>query len=466
MKSNSPYYIIIFGLFLGICAPTLWSDGMFMDGLYYAAIANNLANGLGSFWYLHLAEFEHLIFHEHPPLAIGLQSVFFYLFGDSIYIERLYSFFTFIFTGIIIHLIWEEINRKELTYLSWIPLLLWISIPLNSWACSNNMLENTMNIFVSLSVLLSLKSLKSSKLKNIFLAGICLSLAFLSKGFVGLFPLSIFFWHFIVFKETTIKEMSYRSAQLFLFTITPFILLYLFSPIAIDSIGHYIYKQVYGSIQNISSLSQYTPVDSRFFIIRKLVLELLPALILCLIILYFSIKNKLNVELQEKKWALFFILLALSGVLPVMVSMKQSGFYILTAFPFFSIALGGLVTPFIVSVMPKKTFKLFVLGLLILIVSILLSIKKIGVTGRDHDLIEDVQLLLKVIPEDSKISIDKDMINNYSLIGYFARHGNVSLNSAEKLNYHVSYHKKNKNLANYSQVKLNTKTLILYLKNK
>ena len=193
MKSNRPYYIIIFGLFLGLCAPTLWSDGMFMDGLYYAAIAKNLSNGLGSFWYLHHTDFSHPIFHEHPPLAIGIQSVFFYLFGESIYIERIYSFFTFIFTGIIIHFIWEEINSKELTYLSWVPLILWISIPLNSWACSNNILENTMNIFVSFSVLLSLKSLKSSKLKNIFLAGICLSLAFLSKGFVGLFPLSIFF---------------------------------------------------------------------------------------------------------------------------------------------------------------------------------------------------------------------------------------------------------------------------------
>ena len=260
--------------------------------------------------------------------------------------------------------------------------------------------------------------------------------------------------------------MFYRSAQLFLCSITPFILLYLFYPTAIDSIGNYIYKQVYGSIQNISSLSQYTPVDSRFFIIKKLILEFLPALVLCLIILFFSIRKKLNVELQENKFALFFILLALSGVLPVMVSMKQSGFYILTSFPFFSIALGILVTPFIVPLMPRKTFKLFVLGLLIVIVSILLSIKKIGVTGRDHDLIEDVQLLLEVIPEDSKISIDKDMRNNYSLVAYFARHANVSLNSEEKLNYHVSYHKKNNNLANYGQIKLNTKTLILYLKNK
>ena len=123
MKNSIPYYIIFFGLFLGICAPTLWSDGMFMDGLYYAAISRNLAAGLGSFWFLHFTDFSYPIFYEHPPLAMGLQSIFFYVFGDNIYVERFYAFFTFIVIAYIIHLIWGEINRKGLNYLSWVPLL-------------------------------------------------------------------------------------------------------------------------------------------------------------------------------------------------------------------------------------------------------------------------------------------------------------------------------------------------------
>ena len=464
MKKSRPYYIIVFGLFLGICAPTLWSDGMFMDGLYYAASSKNLANGLGDFWYLHHTDFSHPIFREHPPLAMGLQSIFFYIFGDNIYVERFYSFFTFIVTAYIIHLIWGEVNKKELKYLSWIPLLFWVIIPLNSWACSNNMLENTMNIFVSFSVLFSLKSLKRSKLKNIFLAGICLSLAFLSKGFVGLFPLSIFLWHFIVFKEIKIKEMFSRSAQLFLFTITPFILLYLFYPRAIDSIGNYMYKQVFGSIQNIPSLEKYTPVESRFFIIEKLMLELLPALVLCLIIFYFSVKKKFKVELPEKKWILFFFLLGLSGVLPIMISMKQSGFYILTTFPLFSVAFGILVASFIASTIPKKRFKIFLLGLFILIGSVFLSVKQIGVIGKNHELVEDIQLILTVIPANSVISMDENMRKNYSLIGYFARYGNVSLNKKEKLNYHISYKGNNEDKEKYKKIDLNTQMIVLYSK--
>jgi 4-amino-4-deoxy-L-arabinose transferase-like glycosyltransferase len=458
MKNSKPYYIIVFGLFLGICAPTLWSDGMFMDGLYYAAISRNLASGLGSFWFLHFTDFSYPIFYEHPPLAMGLQSIFFYVFGDNIYIERFYAFFTFIVIAYIIHLIWGEINRKGLKYLSWVPLLFWVIIPLNSWAYSNNMLENTMNIFVSLSVLFSLKSFKSKKLKNIFFAGTFLSLAFLSKGFVGLFPLSIFFWHFIVFKKMNIKEMFSRSAQLFLFTITPFILLYLFYPIAINSIVNYIHKQVFGSIQNIST------VESRFFIIEKLILELLPALVLCLIIFYFSVKKKFKVEHPEKKWMLFFFLLGLSGVLPIMISMKQSSFYILTTFPFFSVAFGILVAPFIASVIPKETFKIFLLGIFILIGSIFFSVKQIGVIGRDHELVKDIQLILDIIPKNSAISIDENMRKNYSLIGYFARYGNVSLNKKEKLNYHISYKVNNEDKENYEKIDVNTQMIELYSK--
>jgi len=152
MKKSRPYYIIVFGLFLGICAPTLWSDGMFMDGLYYAAISKNLANGLGDFWYLHHTDFSHPIFREHPPLAMGLQSIFFSIFGDSIYIERFYSLLTFIVTGFFIHLIWKEVIGKKYSLYSWLVLFFWAIIPLNSWACSNNILENTMNIFVASSV--------------------------------------------------------------------------------------------------------------------------------------------------------------------------------------------------------------------------------------------------------------------------------------------------------------------------
>jgi hypothetical protein len=47
---NLPFYVIVLALFIGVTAKSLFTDGMFMDGLWYAAISRNLAEGIGSFW--------------------------------------------------------------------------------------------------------------------------------------------------------------------------------------------------------------------------------------------------------------------------------------------------------------------------------------------------------------------------------------------------------------------------------
>ena len=76
-------------------------------------------------------------------------------------------------------------------------------------------------------------------------------------------------------------------------------------------------------------------------------------------------------------------------------------------------------------------------------------------------MINDIQLILTVIPKDSAISIEKDMSKNYSLIGYFARYGNVSLNKNEKLNYHISFQENNVDKENYKQININSKLALI-----
>ena len=69
-NSHWPFYITILALFIGIISPFMFTDGMFMDGLYYACISRNLALGIGSFWDLEFTETLGKHFHEHPPLAL------------------------------------------------------------------------------------------------------------------------------------------------------------------------------------------------------------------------------------------------------------------------------------------------------------------------------------------------------------------------------------------------------------
>ncbi|MBI9034583.1 MAG: glycosyltransferase family 39 protein [Bacteroidales bacterium] len=143
------FYLITVAIFMGLISPFLLADGMFMDGVLYAAISNNLSQGIGNFWDLHLTNTLHPHFHEHPPLAFGIQSLFFMLFGDSIFIERLYSLSTFIITGFIITRIWYKVTNASYHKLAWLPVLFWIITPLVTWAAPNNMLENTMMVFTS-----------------------------------------------------------------------------------------------------------------------------------------------------------------------------------------------------------------------------------------------------------------------------------------------------------------------------
>lgn len=46
--------------------------GMFGDGLLYAAIAKNLAHGVGTFWAPVLSSTTYAPFREHPPFGLGL----------------------------------------------------------------------------------------------------------------------------------------------------------------------------------------------------------------------------------------------------------------------------------------------------------------------------------------------------------------------------------------------------------
>ena len=94
--------------------------------------------------------------------------------------------------------------------------------------------------------------------------------------------------------------------------------------------------------------------------------------------------------------------------------------------------------------------------------SITLSVKQIGVIGRNNEMLEDIHAILTVVPYNCMISIDKEMKRNHSLIAYFARYANVSLNNKEKMLFHISYQEENGGGKKYELVNLNSKMLFLY----
>ena len=420
-----PFYLFTGGVFLIIVYQDLLSNGMFLDGLIYSTVARNMAEGIGTFWNPHFTSTCLPDFHEHPPLAFGIQSIFFMLVGESRYIDRFYSLLTLVITGYVILRIWKTFGYRN----GWLPLFIWIITPTVFWASYNNLLENTLTIFTSLSILFYLKYQDNKKFYFIALSGIMLALGFLTKGFVAFFPWTFPFLLWLFLKQKLFRKMVTDSAWIFIFTLVPLLLLVLFFPDARLSLHKYIDNQVINSIRNIVT------VDSRFDILKRLCSELAPATGLCILflILGWIRKSPLVLVRNTIQKAMVFLALGLTGVLPIMISMKQSGFYILPTYPIFSIGISILMYPFVNSLLIRINysskgflfFKWISYGLFS--IGILVSISYSDGYSRDNNKIKDTYAILAEIPQGSIINITPDMNEDWSLHAYFNRFKNVSL---------------------------------------
>lgn len=467
MNKKIPFYLFVIGVFLILISPTILSVGMFIDGLVYSTIANNLASGIGTFWNPHYTATCMADFHGHPPLAIGLHSIFYIIFGSSRYIDKLYSLLTFVIVGIIIVKIWKHLAFKN----AWLPLFIWFLIPLVSWAICNNMLENTLSIFTSLSVLFYFKSQDKNKYLYIFFAGIMIALGFLSKGFVAFFPWTFPFLLWLFKRKETFLSTTLSTIAFFLFSIVPLLILVILWPEAKISLQTYVDTQVIHSLKNAAT------VDSRFFIIMRLFAELIPAIGLCVIFMFWGWRKKFTMKLLKTnlKTAALFFTLGLTGVIPIMISMKQSGFYIIATFPFFAIAIAVIILPLIEFLFSNefyktKGFSFFKwISFVIFICGIALSVYFSNRVGRDKNKIQDMYIITEAIPAGTTINILPSMREDWSLHGYYSRHKHISLdtkleNEREFLLVESILFSDTAIMQNYVKIELQTTDFQLYRK--
>lgn len=434
MSFKNIVLLLSVSIFLFISFNELLSDGMFLDGVTYAAISNNLANGNGAFWKLYYTPIWDN-FYEHPPLAIYLNSLLFRLFGDHILIERIYSILTFIITGFGLVKVWKLIIKDD--NFSTLPLLFWSLFPTVTWAISNNILENTMSIFIVFSVYFYLKD-NTKSLTNVVISGVLLSCAFLSKGLTGLYLWSLPFFYHLIVGNKDFKKIAIHTTILVLFTVLPIYIITLLFPDAKDFLLKYFDRQIIGSINNVKT------VDSRFYIIRTFFEEsLIPFLIVVLVFIISKIKN-LKQEVTNQKWILLFFLLALSGIIPITISQKQSSFYILTVYPFMSIVFGLMVYSLIQNIgqhinFNRKTVNI-ISGIIVLafFVSIILSLSKIGSISRNKTKISDCKKIINEVGINNTIGLCNGLKTDWSLYAYIARYGNVGLSTKAKSPYTLS----------------------------
>ncbi len=416
--------LAVVGAGLCIVSPDILSEGMFMDGMIYAIIAKNLSEGIGSFWIPYFTATQDPEFYGHPPLAFGLQSLFFRIFGTGISLEKVYSVLTYVATGGLIWAWWQSLKLRQ----SWLLFLFWLSCPVVLWASYGNLLENTLMLFTTGATLLYFGTFRRSSWW-IWPCGFLLALGFLTKGFVAFFPLSFPLWLYLLRFEPSFRRTSARTLLWIFATLLPLAVILLSSAAA----RHYL--STYLDIQVISSLQHVQTVSWRGFIVMKLLGELAPALAIVSLVLLISWKKGITISSNTRRTAAVYFLTGLSGALPIIISLKQSGFYLIPVFPLFALAFATLVEPSFNTFFDRKrlspTFNrvALLLGISVFALGIILSFQKADTIHRDHAKIRDCHLILPHLQEGDIIQLAPYLRTDWSLHGYYARYKNVSLDT-------------------------------------
>lgn len=426
-----PFRNITISIILALTLSILVQDGMFSDGVLYTCVSRNLAHGKGSFWFPYFNETMFPFFHQQPPLTFGIQSLFFKAFGDSIYVERFYSFVTLCISIFLIQRLWKRIHQQEPeAEISWLPVLLWIIIPVSYWAYSNNVEENTMGIFTLSSTIFAIQGLRRQTvhIPYLIISGLFAAVASLCKGFPGLFPIAIPFLYGLVFRSYSFGKIIGYSL-LTTGTVILFYTLLLLNPDACTSLSAYLTDRVINSIQHVST------ENDRFYLIKQLGLELLSPLILVAICSMFLKARGVVTQLSstQKKNMLLFFLIGVSASAPLIVTLEQRRFYLATSLPYYAISIALLIAPALqrwistINVTTKKFRICCNLSYLLIILATGYSLSFLGKTNRDQDKLHDVYLLGAIISPDKTVMVYPETWEDWGLHNYFVRHYNISL---------------------------------------
>lgn len=443
-NENLSYWLITLGLVFGFTLTVLVQHGMFQDAMLYSGVAHNLSIDFGTFWFLQYStlNLEGIpSFHEQLPLVFGIQSLFFKVLGDSIYIERFYTFLMLIFHLVLINTLWKKIFKKEPKYskMGWLPIFLWIITPVCYWSFRNNMLENTVGVFALLSIIISFKQVRADKTNWLMwiVSGLFIFLASFSKGVPGLFPLVFPFLFWAITKEISFKRSIIYSILLASVPMLVYLAFYL-HPTSNESLSIYINERLLNRVSNTEGF--------RFHTAWRLFQELIPVFIFCIITYVVTRIKKLPSRFSEnKKMTILFMAVGLSAIFPLMITLVQKGFYMVPGISYLAIAFATMVVPSISTAIGfvnkrkilNKYFKVF--GILMIIGSMILTVTHVGKISRNEDMIIDIHEIAEIVPNFATLTIPEEMYYQYDFVlqGYLVRYFNISISPYKEYKYYL-----------------------------
>jgi len=322
-------------LYYALIGHKLLRLGKHGDGIEYACVARNLAEGWGSFWKPYLSDTVHPVFHEHPPLVFWIQSIGFRLFGDGAYFEAFYGLIIGLIILLCMALFWQRVRRDfQLPPIgSWWPMVLVTVLPLFTYFLQTNRIVITFTMLAIPAVYFSYRSAFDRKffILHGILSGVWIYLGFIAKGPVACFAFAVPVIAWIVFRIGFFRAVISTLSAVTTFAFIVFATFYLFP----DSLAFW--KGFWQAQVVLSLTSQRAAGDTHWYLVERWILEMIvPVIVVGVVMVVARVSFQ---QIRFNRQALFFLLIALAGSLPFLISTRQHARYILHSFPFFVLSL-------------------------------------------------------------------------------------------------------------------------------
>lgn len=440
----------------------LLRDGMWADGLTYAAISRNMAMGKGTFWspvytssfYLPYNQTE--VFYEHPPLLFYIQSWFFRLLGDTYVTERVYCFVVIVLILVLmVQLWWQMIPAVHpLHRYEWLPVLILFTCPLTEWTYTQNYLDATMSLFCLLTVKYTIVGWQNPKrsFPAASVAILALMAAFLTKGPVSLHVLAVpgllgLFYYWPLKIKPAVRWTFILTAGFGL--LLSLVVLYEPARIFLQS---YFNQQVWAALNSKREILPTTEgFLGRAFILKVVLINCAPALVLLGVlgtINRFWLKSNVSVS---PLWGMsrFYAALCLATTLPIMTTTKQFDYYVVPALPYISLGLAAWIGPHLLKVIHAVSLRqrsLQVITVMSSFACLTTGVYGIIIAGTPYHsyqpILADVYKIGSIVPPGSALGVCPEMMADPVLHGYTQRYCRIELTTfAKQPAYFLTNHK-------------------------
>ena len=364
------------------------------------------------------------------------------MFGDHLFVERVYSFAAAAVTACLIALIWrrsngttpyvvssfgaQEENDPHERECDWLPMALWIAVPVVSWAVVGNLLETTVAVFTTAAVAAIVESHMAGSVATSIvwcvMSGISIAAAVLTKGPIGLFPLAA-----PLCLLSGRRRVSGATAQWS--TVIAVALVLLSIPTARSSLSQYVHQQVLAAIGGTREVSA-----SSLTIVRALLQGVAAPILLTCGLLAALAGRWVAPTNDHCHRAASFLLLGLAGTLPILASAKQTGHYLVPAVPFLALSAACLLAPTTTHLVERivangRTFIVQIISATVLIGTVAVAYSPLA--GRDRDRLADLDRLDRVVPRGTIVGICAESNSDWGLHAWFERRFHVSLDASD-----------------------------------